>query len=309
MICVNNDSRCIQTGYCSCHRDDLSEAATGIGGLFFGAVIGIFISFLYPAIKILRSEKKYEPNGLPKFSGSLWLFLSPLFGLLSNMLYQVTFALAACSAGAIQLKFTNSIYVAGTFAIYALAVGLAVSAFAFKNRKVIHLLFIMAENRTGNKIFILICAGLMGLLAAFFAAGAVVAATSTYFEFKTNIQSNIKKDNELISNEINKFDFYIGKYKFITRGDKELFVISKSTNGKNLILNMDNANSETSKNKGCILTPRLEGEAIYYSVSECSVDGKKSPLQTIYFKTDDNRIQMNFLYDIRASGDTLEKIK
>lgn len=309
MICVNNDSRCIQVGYCSCHRDDLSEAATGAGGLMFGAVIGIFISFLYPAIKILRSARRYEASGAPKFSGGSWLFVSPAFGLLSNMLYQVTFALAACSAGAIQLKFTNSIYLCGMFAIYGLATGLAVLVFGFKNRKVIRSMLITAENRTFNKMLTLICAGLMGLLAAFFAAGAGVAAATTYFEFKTNIQKANDNEESLISKEKDKFDSYAGKYKLTTQNDKTLFLVSKSKTGKALRLNMHGESNNSTGNSGCLLTPGIEGNSIYYAVSDCFVENKPSPLVRVYFRIEKNKVKMDFVYNVRANADTLEKIK
>lgn len=309
MICANNDSRCIQFGYCSCRQDDMSEAASGLGGLMFVAVIGIFASFLYPAIKILRSERKYEANGSPKFAGSLWLFLSPLFGLLSNMLYQIIFALAACSAGALQIKFTNSIYVAGTFAIYALATGLAVIAFAFKNRKEISSILTKFENRTVNKILQLVCAGLIGLLAAFFAAGAVVTATNAYFEAESNTRQGNANEEKLIANEKDKFDSYIGRYKLTTRSDKTLFIVSKSGNGKALRLNTSSENNDETVNSGCLLTPKIEGNSIYYAVSECLVENKPSPLAKVYFRLESNKTKMDFVYNGRSSGDTLEKIK
>lgn len=308
MICTNNDSRCIQTGYCSCHRDDVSEAATGVGGLMFGAVIGIFISFSYPTIKILRSEKTYEANGSPKFSGSSWLFVSPAFGLLSSMLYQVMFALAACSVSAIQSKTTNSIYLCGMFAIYALTVGLAVLAFTFTNRKVIALLLTVAETRTINKMVIMVCAGLIGLLAAFFAAGAIVTATNAYFELETNIQEANENEENLISKEKGKFDSYVGKYKLTTRNDNILFLVSKSSDGKGLRLNIDSENAADTNNLGCLLTPKIEGNSTYYTVSECVIDGKTSPLQKVYFNMRKERTEMTFNYGIRASGDTLKKI-
>ena len=307
MICVNNDSRCIQVGYCSCHRDDLSEAAAGAGGFLFGAVVGIFVSFLYPAIKILRSEKTYEANGSSKFSGSLWLFLSPLFGLLSNMLYQIVFALAACSAGALQNKTTNSIYLCGMFVIYALAVGLAVNTFAFKNRKVISSMLATAENRTVNKMLVLICTGLMGLLAAFFVAGAVFAGANGYFTIQTNIRELNENEEKLISNEKNKFDSYVGKYKLTTRSDKTLFLVSKNGNGKAIRLNTSGENSNATGSSGCLLTPEIEGNSIYYAVSECIVENKPSPLAKVYFRLESGKTKMEFTYNGVSSGDTLER--
>ena len=276
----------------------------------FGAVIGIFASFLYPAIKILRSETEYEANGLPKFSGSLWLFLSPLFGLLSNMLYQIIFALAACSLDAIQSKVTNSIYMVGMFAIYALATGLAVIAFTFKNRKVIGSMLTTAENRTFNRIVVLVCAGLMGLLTVFFAAGAVFAGANGYFTIQANTRELNGNEEKMISNEKSKFDSYAGKYKLTTRNDNILFLVSKSTNGKELWLNANSENTaETNNNSGCLLTPQLEGNSIYYAVSECVVDGKQSALGKVYFRVESNQMKMDFVYNVRANGDTLEKIK
>lgn len=309
MICVNNDLRCHNQGYCSCHHDNTAEAASGCGEILIFLIAGVVLSFLYPSLKIMRSNAKFEDDGSQNFVGAMWLFTSPLFGLLSTMLFQIVFALGACAAEALQSKVTNSVFVAGTFAIYVLATGVASITFVIKNRIVIKNFLIESSNRTARKTATL--AGLILMLILFCLAGIgfFVTMANGYFINQSNVQNSRKKHNDLISNEIKKFDSYIGKYRLITRSDKELFVVSKSSDGKILVLNMDNGKDAESGNRGCLLTPGIEENSIYYSVSNCTVDGKESPLAKVYFRIENNKTKMDFVYNIRASGDTLEKIK
>lgn len=310
MTCTYNDSQCNQQGYCNCHRDSTPEAAAGLGGLLVMMVVGIVASFLYPAIKILRSNTDYEANGTPKFSGTLWLFLSPVFGFLSNMLYQIVFAVGACAANALQSKVANSIYIIGMFIIYILAMGLALIAFLFENWHAIKLFFTKPETRTGNKTATLAGAGVMALLIAFAGVGIAAAAANGYFARQADIQAANDQQNKLIATDTANYDSYIGKYKLITRDDETIFQVVKSDDGKNLRLTMDTGKANGANGKsGCLLTPKTGGSSVYYAVSECIVDGKPSPLARIYFEVQKSRTVMDFTYNIRANGDTLEKIK
>lgn len=311
MDCYN--IHCRNQGYCFCREDKTSEAAAGCGSLGFTMVIGIFASFLYPAIRIFRSEIEYDENHSPKFAGSVWLFTSPLFGFLGNMLYQIVFAIGACAAEALHSKMTNSIYAAGMFLIYALAIGLALSAFLIKNRTVIKLFITEAATRTINKILILSGVGIMMLLTAFAGIGIVFAAADALFIFQSGTRSFSEKENKRISEELLKFDSYIGKYKVVTRNEKEVFIVSKSNDGKSLILNLDIGRNENDKTiSGCRLSPKFKENSIYYTVSDCVVNGKISPLAKVYFESEKGergKIKMYFSYNVRASGDTLEKIQ
>ena len=114
MYCTN--PRCINDNYCYC-SDQLPEASAGGMGIILLILVGFIVSFLYPSVKILRADREYDDFHNPKFAGSLWLFLSPVFGFLSNMLYQIIFSASACALGALQLKVTNSIYISGMFLI------------------------------------------------------------------------------------------------------------------------------------------------------------------------------------------------
>lgn len=308
MYCPNNYFRCVEQGFCNCHDERTAEAAGGCGGILFLAAIGIFAAFLYPAIKIFRSNIEYKTNDSPKFAGAVWLFTSPLFGFLANILYQVTFALGACAAEALQSKITNSIYIAGMFLIYALAIGLAVIAFVIKNRTAIKLFFTESENRSVGKTATLAGLTIMVLLTVLAFTGVAFTVTSNYFSIQSDIQNTSKKDAKLISTEKVKFNFYVGTYKFTTRNESELFVVTKSSDGKNLRLIIDGEKGNKTNN-GCLLTPNVEGNLIYYSVSDCEVNGKQSPLEKVYFRIENNKTKMNFIYNVRASGDTLEKIK
>lgn len=309
MYCPINDFRCVDQGYCNCRDDDLPEAAGGCGGILFLMIVGIFAAFLYPAIKIFRSSIEYETNNSPKFVGAVWLFTSPLFGFLASMLYQVVFALSACAAQALQSKTTNSIYVAGMFAIYGLAIGLAVIAFVIKNRTAMKLFFTESENRSIGKIATLIGLSIMILLTLLAFTGVAFTTTSNYFSIRPDIQNTEKKNTQLISAEKDKFNSYVGKYKFTTRSGKELFVVTKSSDGKSLLLNMDIGKAKETNSDGCLLTPALEGDSLYYAVSNCIVDGKQRPLEKVYFRIENNKTKMNFIYNVRANRDTLEKIK
>lgn len=309
MYCPENNFRCVEQGYCNCRDDRTAEAAGGCGGILFLIIIGIFAAFLYPAIKIFRANVEYETNNSLKFSGAVWLFTSPLFAFLANMLYQVVFAMGACAAGGLQSKVTGSVYVAGMFLIYALAIGLAVIAFVIKNRTPIKLFITESEYRSAAKTAILVGLMVMLLLTVCAIAGVAFALGSGYFSIRSDIQNTEKKNAKLISAEKDKFNFYVGTYKFTTRNDPELFVVTKSSDGEHLRLNMDNGKAKETNNTGCLLTPNANANSIYYSVSDCIVDGKQSPLETVYFKIENNQTRMTFIYNVRASGDTLEKIK
>lgn len=310
MDCPTRSPRCFDQGYCNCHEDRTAEAAGGCGGILILMVAGIFAAFLYPAIRIFRSNIEYEPNGCPRFSGAVWLFTSPLFGFLANMLYQVIFALGAGAVNAIQSKLMNSVYIAGMFLIYALAMGLAVIAFLIRNREAMKLFATKSETRTIGKLIILCGLVLMVLLTIFAVAGIIFAGADGYFTIRSGIQNAGEKEQQIISTETAEFDSYIGKYKFITRSNKELFVVTKNGDGTNLRLNMDGEKTgKTKNNSGCLLTPKAERNSIYYAVSNCLVNGKQSPLAKVYFKIENNKTKMNFIYNTRASGDTLLKIK
>ncbi len=310
MTCTYNDSQCNQQGYCNCHRDSTPEAAAGLGGLLIMMIVGIVASFLYPAIKILRSNTDYEANGTPKFSGTLWLFLSPVFGFLSNMLYQIVFAVGACAANAERSKVAGSIYLIGMFAIYILAIGLALIAFLFRNRESVKLFFTKPEARTSNKTLTIAGAGVMVLLIAFAGVGIAAAAVNGYFSRQADIQAVSDQQNKLIAADTANFDSYVGKYKLITRDDDTLFQIAKSDDEKNLRLTMDTGKANGASGKtGCLLSPKTEGSSVYYAVSECLVNGKPSPLARVYFEIQKSRTVMDFVYNVRSNSDTLEKIK
>ena len=163
MYCPKNNFRCRDQGYCNCH-DQTAEAAGGCGGLLFLAAIGIFAAFLYPAIRIFRSTIESDANYTPKFAGAVWLFTSPVFGFLATMLYQVVFALGACTAGGLKSEATGSVYASGLFLIYALAIGLAVIAFVIKNRTAIKLFFTESASRSLGKTTILFFIPVMVIL-------------------------------------------------------------------------------------------------------------------------------------------------
>ena len=310
MDCLN--VRCLDQGYCDCHQEKTAEATGGCLEILILMVVGVFAAFLYPAIRIFRSNIKYNHDYEPQFSGAVWLFTSPLFGFLAQMLYQFLFMLAA---GAVTTttgsppKIIISIFKVGMFVIYALAIGLAVAAFLIKNRAAIKLFVTAASSRTVRKTAILIGLLFMASLTVFAAAGIVVFGAEGYFNVQSDIQNTGGREQKTIFDEKVKFDSYVGKYKFTTRSDKELFVVSKSGNGENLRLNMKDEKAEGRNNDGCLLTPKIEENSIYYAVSECVVDGRQSPLGKIYFRVEGNKTKMYFVYNVRANGDTLEKIK
>ena len=160
MICVNNDSRCIHQGYCSCHHNQTAEASSGCGELLIFFIFGVVVSFLYPSIKIARSNAGFDSKGSQKFAGAAWLFVSPLFAMLPTMLFQIVFALGACAAGSLQVKITNSVHIAAIFLIYFAATGLSAVTFIAKNRNQIRLFVIDSNDRSVSKFFIL-CGGLI----------------------------------------------------------------------------------------------------------------------------------------------------
>ena len=155
MICVNNDSRCLQYGYCSCHHDNTAEASSGCAELLIFLIFGVIVSFLYPSIKIARSNAGFDSKGFQKFAGAIWLFVSPLFAMLSTTLFQIVFTMGACAVGSLQVKFTNSVYITANFLIYFAATGLATVTFAVKNREQIKLFVIDSNNRNINKFFVM----------------------------------------------------------------------------------------------------------------------------------------------------------
>lgn len=310
MICSYNDSQCVNQGYCNCRQDNTSEAAVGLGGLLIMLVVGIVASFLYPAIKILRSQPEQETNGETKFVGALWLFLSPLFGFLSNMLYQVVFAIGACGVSATQSRIAGSIYVVGMLLIYLMAIGLALLTFLFKNWQTIKLFFTEPETRNGNKTLTMAGAGIMALLIGLASLGIVAAATGGYFSRRAEINAETNRQEKIISADVTNYDNYIGKYKLITREDDTVFQVVRSDDGDGLRLSRyDEKDGGITDRKGCLLMPKLEGDAVYYAVSECLVDGKPSPLTKVYFEIRKTRTMMGFVYNVRTSGDELEKIR
>ena len=241
--------------------------------------------------------------------GAVWLFTSPLFGFLATMLYQVVFALAACTVGGLESKVTGSAYAGGLFLVYALAIGLAVAAFVIKNRTASKLFFTESESRSFGKTAILTGLLLMVLLTVCAVVGVAFNAVYAYHLVGSNIENAGKKDEQLIVAERSKFASYIGTYKFTTRNEPELFVVSKTDDGKNLSLSINGGKSNKANSEGCLLTPNVEGNSIYYAVSNCVVNGKQIPLGQVYFEVKDDKTKMNFLYNVKANGDTLVKIK
>jgi hypothetical protein len=309
MYCPNNNFRCRDQGYCNCHDDRTVEAAGGCGGILFLAAIGIFAAFLYPSIRIFRSNMESDANDTPKFAGAVWLFTSPVFGFLATMLYQLVFAIGACTAGKLESKVTTSVYAGGLFLIYALAIGLAVTAFIVKNGTTIKLFFTEPETRSVGKTAVLTGSLLMILLTVCAIVGVTFNAIYAYHLFGSNIENAGKKDEQLIAAEKNKFASYVGTYKFTTRNEPELFVVSKTDDGKNLSLSINGGKLNKANAEGCLLTPNVEVNQIVYSVSNCVVNGKQSLLGQVYFEVKDDKTKMNFIYNVHASGDTLVKIK
>ena len=310
MVCTYNDPQCKNQGYCNCRRDDTAEAAVGLSGLLLMLVVGIVASFLYPAIKILRSPHEREANGEMKFAGTLWLFLSPLFGFLSNMLYQIVFAVGACGFAAERSRIAASIFAIGVLVLYILSIGLALLAFVFGNWQLIKNFFTKAETRNANKTLTMAGAGVMALLIAFAGLGIIAAATGGYSSHRADVNAESERQEKLISADTINYDSYIGKYKLITREDDVVFQVAKADDGKNLRLSRydEKAGGITGK-AGCLLTPQLEGNSVYYAVSECIVEEQPSPLAKVYFEIRKTRTMMGFTYNVRASGDELEKIK
>lgn len=189
MYCRSNNFRCRDQGYCDCSDNSTSEAAGGCGEIAILAVVGIFAAFLYPMIRIFRSNIQYDTqNGSPKFAGAVWLFTSPVFGFLAAMLYQVVFAVGACSAGALESKITNSVYIAGNFLIYTLAMGLAVIAFLIKNRTVLKLFVTEAQGRSFGKAATLAGLVIMVGLTVLVFIGVGFTIAEGYFLVQTSIQ-------------------------------------------------------------------------------------------------------------------------
>lgn len=309
MYCSSNNFRCRDQGYCNCQDDRTAEAAGGCGGILFLGAIGIFAAFLYPSIRIFRLNIESDAKDAPKFAGAVWLFTSPLFGFLATMLYQLVFAIGACTAGGLESEVTGSVYAGGLFLIYALAIGLAVVAFVIKNRTAVKLFFTESESRSFGKVAMLVGLLTMVLVTVCAITGIAINAIYAYHLVGSNIENAGKKDERLIIDERSKFDLYIGTYKFITRNENEQFVIAKSGDGKTLRLNMNGEKNNKANAEGCLLTPNVDGNAVYYTVSNCVVNGKQSPLGKVYLEVKDDKTKMNFLYNVRASGDTLVKIK
>lgn len=312
MYCPNNSVRCLDQGYCGCHHERTAEAAGGCGGILFLIFVGIFAAFLYPAIRIFRSNIEYDNNDSPKFTGAVWLFTSPVFGFLAQMLYQLLFMFAAGAITGIEPKMTIIVFRIGMGVIYSLAMGLAVIAFSIKNREALKLFVTEARSRSIRKSIILVGSLVITALTVLAVAGIVFAAADGYYTIHAGIQNTGMKEKQLFVDETVNFDSYVGKYKFTTRSDKELFTIRKSNDGKTLRLNIGdgkNGKNEKTNDPGCLLSPIIEGNSVYYSVSNCEVNGKQSPLSKIYFKIENNKTKMIFIYNVRASSDKLEKIK
>lgn len=190
MNCSAQSPHCLNQGYCNCgFYDDTSEAAGGCGGILFLLFIGIFAAFLYPAIRISRSRTEFDSSDIPKFAGAGWLFASPVFGFLANMLYQIVFSIGSCAAEAANSNITASVYIAGMWIIYALTIGLAILAFIIKNRTALKLFFIDAQGRNFSKAAVL--AGLLFMTLLFFSsvAGIVFTGTNAYFTSQKTIQT------------------------------------------------------------------------------------------------------------------------
>lgn len=151
--------------------------------------IGIFASFLYPAIRISRSNVEFDSSDTPKFAGAIWLSGSPLFGFLANTLYQIVFSIAACAAEATSSNITASVYIAGMWLIYALAIGLAVVTFITKNRTAIKLFAIQSSGRSFSKAVILAGLFFMTLLVFVSVAGVIFAGIDGYFTIQKNFQT------------------------------------------------------------------------------------------------------------------------
>lgn len=195
MSCPTQDPRCLNQGYCTCgFYDDTAEAAGGCGGVLFLLFIGIFAAFLYPAIRISRSNVEFDSSDTPKFAGAMWLITSPLFGFLANMLYQIVFSIGACAAEATNSYITTPVYIAGMWLIYALAIGLAVLALIIKNRTAIKLFVIEPSGRSLKKGFIL--AGLLFMTLLFFASGAgvIFSVTDGYYTVQKNLPAAPEKE-------------------------------------------------------------------------------------------------------------------
>lgn len=187
MICVNNDSRCIDQGYCGCHHDQTAEASSGCAELLIFLIFGVVVSFLYPSIKIARSNAGFDSKGSQKFAGATWLFVSPLFAMLSTMLFQIVFAIGACAAGSLQVKIMNSVHIAAIFLIYFAATGLATVTFITKNRNQIRLFVINSNDRSVNKFFILCGSLIITAIAVLTLSGAILTiAESTLVPIQNN---------------------------------------------------------------------------------------------------------------------------
>ncbi len=309
MYCSSNNFRCRDQGYCSCRDDQTAEAAGGCGGILFLAAIGIFAAFLYPAIRIFRSNIEFDDYNSPKFAGTKWLLLSPVFGFLSQMLFQLifTFSAAALISGPSQVA--ALVFKAGLFTIYLFAMGLSTIAFSIKNREAIKLFAVDTKTRNVRKSLSLIALLFVLIFAALAATGIIFSSAEGYFTVRSNVQNEVEKDRQLILDEQHKFDSYVGKYRITTRNDKILFLVSKSKNEKALRLSMDSENNRENANLGCLLTPAIEGNSIYFAVSECLVEDKPSPLSKVYFRLESNKTKMDFIYNGNSSGDTLVKTK
>lgn len=309
MICSNNNYQCREQGYCNCY-DPLPEASAGSMGLIALAVVGVFAAFLYPALKIMRSGRNFDEYHRPEFAGIKWLFLSPIFGFLANTLYQIIFTAGACATGTLQSKMTNYIYVIGAFTIYFLATALALLAFAGKNFEVIKSFFRDSGVRSIRSIMIMAGIGLL-LLYLLFTVTKITFVFSDAYSFQTdsNAASN-DKQQKLINDESRNFERYVGRYKLITRKESVIFVIHKDASEKALRLSLEDK-SHSEKSGGCLLTPAVNNETVVYTVSDCVVDGKPSPLDSVSFSVSKNEVKMHFTYSIESRsflGDDLQKI-
>ena len=309
MICSNNNYQCREQGYCNCY-DPLPEASAGSMGLLALVFVGVFAAFLYPALKILRSERNFDEYHRPNFAGTKWLFLSPIFGFLANTLYQIIFAAGACAAGALQSKMTNYIYVVGAFTIYFLATALALLAFSGKNFEAIKLFFKDSNTRSIRNVATVAGIGLLLLYLLFTVTKIAFVFSEAYSVQTAGNAASSDKQQKLIADESWNFERYVGRYKLITRQELIVFVIRKDASEKALRLSLeDKSNSE--KSDGCLLTPTVNNETVVYIVSDCVVDGKTSPLDSVSFSVSKKEVKMHFTYSIESRsflGDDLQKI-
>lgn len=202
--------------------------------------------------------------------------------------------MGACAvAGEVGGRSIHSAYRISTFAIYALAIGLALITFIIKNWRVFKAFFTYPEIRTGKKKTVIGGVAAITLLLGFFALGILVTGMYEAFSIASDRAAIRTLQEKQIADVVKDYDELVGKYKW--RGKDEYFKVQKGDEGVGLrLIRVAAAGKKKATGKGCLLTPRTSREKTYFTISECVVDGKESPLSSIEFDAEKGNPVMTF---------------